>query len=104
MRCGPVYIVTGLKVVQGLKYCKNASQAKEAIWELTPESRRSRLHEPNEQREEEGVEVEEVTVKDTKHFAEDEEYGDVEETKFEDEEEEWSLLVGSGCSAVSQSG
>jgi hypothetical protein len=46
----------------------------------------------NKKSDEEGIEVEEVTIKDVKYFAEDEEYGDVEEASVEDREEEWSLL------------
>jgi hypothetical protein len=46
----------------------------------------------NEQSEEVEVEVGEVTAQDVKYFAEDEEYGVVEETILEDEEGQWCLL------------
>ncbi|EUC29751.1 hypothetical protein COCCADRAFT_8094 [Bipolaris zeicola 26-R-13] len=46
----------------------------------------------DEQAGERSVIIEEVNLKDARYFAEDEEYGDVEETCLEDGEEEWFLL------------
>ncbi|KAJ4990181.1 putative subtilisin [Stagonosporopsis vannaccii] len=46
----------------------------------------------NETLSEKDVDIEEVTAKDAKYFAEDEEYGNVEEIKLKDGEEDWSLL------------
>ena len=42
--------------------------------------------------EDEGIDVAEVTVQEAQHFAQDEEYGDVEETSLKDDKEIWTLL------------
>jgi hypothetical protein len=42
--------------------------------------------------EDEGIDVAEVTVQEAQHFAQDEEYGGVEETNLKDDKECWTLL------------
>jgi hypothetical protein len=40
----------------------------------------------------EGMDIAEVIVQEAQHFAQEEEYGSVEETNLEDDKESWTLL------------